>query len=327
MIKISLFGGFRVCQANSQVEIKMNRSEQRLLAYLLLKRNRIVSRGKLYGTLWADRSEENARNCLKTALSRLRMALGEPWGGKESYIVTSRAGEVGFNMKSDHWLDVAIFEEQIGRVTMKTVEAMEPDDAVRLENVLRLYIGELLEGTYNDWVFFERERLHDLHLKGMEQMLRYKNRLRAFEEAASWGRRILLYDPLRENIHRELMQIYSERGEGGLAIRQYANCREIMEEQLGNSPSKETDTLYYEIMKRHPSRLSGRLPFPSLPGPNPGGSRRPQEFGPHFEIVPTLGGLPTPDLPGAKGNIEFVIVELTRTYKKGHSSVSRQPAQ
>lgn len=253
MMEIFLFGGVRVRHGNSPAGTKMTKGAQRLLAYLLLYRDRPHPRSVLSGIFWGDQSEKSARGCLKTALWRLHEVLDHPGDRKRSYMVTTGAGEVGFNTRSDHWLDVAVFEERVRRVTAKKVEAMEADDAVQLGNALNLRSGELLEGFYDDWVLPERERLSALHFRGMEHMMRYRWHLRAFDEAAAWGRQALCHDPLREDIHREVMRLYAESGQRGLAIRQYRTCCRIMEGELGIPPSEETQKLYSEFLKMHSS--------------------------------------------------------------------------
>ena len=250
MMEIFLFGGVRINHSNLPEGTRMTRSVQRLLAYLLLYRDRPHPRSVLSGIFWGDQSEKSARGSLKTALWRLNEALYHSGVPKKSYLVMTRAGEVGFNTRSKHWLDAAVFEERVRRITAKKVEAMEADDAVELENALNLRSGELLEGFYDDWVLPERERLSALHFRGMERMMRYKWHLRAFDEAAAWGRQILSHNPLREDIHRDLMRLYAESGQRGLAVKQYGACCRMMEQELGIAPSEETQRLYSEFLKR-----------------------------------------------------------------------------
>jgi len=248
MMKIFLFGGFRVCCDGLTNSKRMTRSMVRLLAYLLLNRDRLHSRDVLSGLFWGDHGEKHARGCLRTALSRLRDALERPSVPRAHYLVTTGAGEVGFNTSSNYWLDVAVFEEQVGRAAAKRASAMDAEDALQLDNALRLRCGELLEGFYDDWILARRERLNDLHLRGMEHLMRYKSVLKAFDEAEMLGREILSLDPLQEHIHRDLMQLYAESGRKGMAFRQYKDCCRLMEKELSARPSMETIALYLKIL-------------------------------------------------------------------------------
>ena len=52
-------------------------------------------------------------------------------------------GEIGFNQRSDYWLDVAVFEKKVSRVLAKSIQAMEAADAIALERSLELCEGRL----------------------------------------------------------------------------------------------------------------------------------------------------------------------------------------
>lgn len=248
VLRISLFGDVRVTHEDGLPEAKVTRTIQALLAYLLLQRHRNHPREVLAGLFWGDRSEARARNCLNTALWRLRRVLEPEGASPEAYLVTTPAGEIGFNRASDHWLDVAIFEEQVSPVLAKPIPAMEPADARQLEGALQLYAGDLLEGFYDDWALRERERLRSLRLNSLAHLMRYYKHHGAYEESLACGHQILHLDPLREEIHREVMRLYLESGQRALSVRQYETCREILAAELGIPPMEETAALYAQIL-------------------------------------------------------------------------------
>src|SRR5687767_13269224 len=114
-LRISLLGGVHIAHAAGSSESKVTHTVQALFAYLLLQRHHSYSRDALAGLLWGEHSQERARSCLSTTLWRLRGVL-EPAGiPRGTYLVTTPIGEVSFNWASDYWLDVAVFEEQVGR--------------------------------------------------------------------------------------------------------------------------------------------------------------------------------------------------------------------
>jgi DNA-binding SARP family transcriptional activator len=121
----------------------------------------------LANLFWGDQNLDRARSCLRTALCRLRRTLESEGIPAETCLLTTPTGEIGFNQESEHWLDVAAFEELAGQVLAQPVHAIEAADAQKLERALRLHTGELLEGFYDDWVLWERERLQRLYLNGL----------------------------------------------------------------------------------------------------------------------------------------------------------------
>jgi DNA-binding SARP family transcriptional activator len=248
ILRICLLGQVRIAHADSPSPVKLTHTVQALLAYLLLQRQRSQPRETLAGLFWGDHSQERARSCLNTTLWRLRQVL-EPDGiPRGTYLLTISADEVGFNLESDYWLDVATFEEQSSPVLAKPVQAMQAADAQVLESALQLYAGELLEGFYDDWALRERERLRRIYLNCLAHLMDYYKHHRAFQESLLCGQRILDQDPLREEIQREMMRLYLANGQRAMAVRQYELCRQVLATELGIPPMEETQALYAEVL-------------------------------------------------------------------------------
>lgn len=252
-LHVRLFGRLRVVHGDYPSELRVTPAVQRLLAYLLLERHRTHPREKLANLLWNDCDEDRARTCLRTTLCRLRRLLKSGGVLPDTYLLATPEGEVGFNRESDHWLDVAAFEECATRVLAQPVHDIAAADAQQLEDTLQLYTGDLLEVFYDDWVLWERDRLQRLYLNSLAHLLRYHKHHGAFERGLEFGHRILLHDPLREEIHREIMGLYMENGQRALAAQQYRICREQLAAELSIQPMEETRALYARaVLERDP---------------------------------------------------------------------------
>jgi len=228
----------------------MGRAVKALLGYLTLFRHRFHARGVLAGLFWAESSEERARNSLRTAIWRLRKVLEPATISKGTYVVTTPMGEVGFNRESNHRLDVAVFEHDSNQILAKHIKTLTAGDARNLENTMTLYNGDLLEGFYDEWALRERERFRSLYLKSQDHLLRYYSYHDAYEEGLACGWNILNIDPLREEIHREMMRLYYRSGQRARALQQYEGCRKILKTDLGVPPMDETRSLYSQIFKK-----------------------------------------------------------------------------
>jgi len=236
--------------------MKLGRSVRGLLAFLILFRERIHAREALAGLFWGDSSEDRARSSLSTALWRLRTIL-EPEGTlRGTYLLSTATGEVGFNRESDHWLDVAELESRAAKMLVKPYQALTGDEVGGLENALELYTGDLLEGFYDDWVLSERERIRSLYLKSRAHLLGYHRYKGSYDRALACGHYILNMDPLREEIHREMMRLYEECGRRAQALRQYESCCNILKAELGVSPMEETQALRDKIIKAKTPQLA-----------------------------------------------------------------------
>ena len=77
MLKLNIFGRFRVADAlGNEIPVK-SRKSRALLAYLALPPGKPRSREQIMALLWSDRGDQHARSSLRQALSGLRKELGE----------------------------------------------------------------------------------------------------------------------------------------------------------------------------------------------------------------------------------------------------------
>ena len=249
-VRISLIGTVRVAHPELPGENSMGRGVKALLGYLTLFRHRFHAREVLAGLFWGESNEKQARSCLSTTLWRLRKVLEPDHIHTGTYLVTTPGGEVGFNRKSDHWLDVAVFENRIKPILANPYESLDAKEVRQLEEALNLYKGELLEEFYDDWALRERERLRSLYVSGQIHLLYYYSHHSAYEQGLICARNILHLDPLREEIHREMMRLYCRCGQRALALKQYEQCLKKLNSELGVAPMEETRILYDQIFQR-----------------------------------------------------------------------------
>jgi DNA-binding SARP family transcriptional activator len=247
MLRLFLFGSVRI-DHDGHGQTKLTHTLQSVLAYLVLQGKVNHARESVAGLVWGDHSQNHARNCLNTALWRLRRAL-EPRGiSPGTYLVSEPGGEIGFNWNSPHWLDVETFEKEATRLLAVPPNSMTDKHAEQMAFALSLYTGDLLDGFYEEWVLRERERLRLLDLKSLAHLAQYYRHRRAFEQSIACCQKILLHDPLREEIHRELMRLYLLSGQRALAVRQYEICRQVLEKELAIPPMEETLRLYQHLV-------------------------------------------------------------------------------
>jgi DNA-binding SARP family transcriptional activator len=248
VLHVSLFGGMKVTRDSEQGSIKLSRTSQLILAYLLLGRQRVHSREILSELFWGEADQSRARHCLNTAIWRLRREIETESGKQGAYLLVTDTGEIGFNPASSFWLDVAIFEECVHRIRAKSYQMVKPDEVQELETKTQLYIGELLEGIYTDWAIRAREYERMLYLDGLKYLMGYYAQHNVPLRALEFGQKILDLDPLREDVHREMMRLYMSLGQRSFAIRQYEFCCQNLNTELGIVPLEETQILYAQII-------------------------------------------------------------------------------
>jgi DNA-binding SARP family transcriptional activator len=126
-----------------------------------------------------------------------------------------------------------------------------PEQAGRIAETIGLFQGEFLEGWYQEWCLYERERLQQTYFGLIDRMMAFCEAHREYETGLALGRRLLRQEPARECTHRRMMRLYDMSGDRCSAIRQFERCVEALREELGVRPSRLTLDLYEGIRTAH----------------------------------------------------------------------------
>jgi DNA-binding SARP family transcriptional activator len=246
-LKIRLFGKFSAhCEGRPLKGLDSGRVQE-LLFYLLLHRDRPHPRETLASLLWEANSSAQAKKYLRQAIWQLQNALTCPAEQDVKRVLLVEPEWICINPHADVWLDVAIFEDAFTMVRGLPGEEMDPDQAQSLNLVVQLYNGDLLEGWYQDWCLYERERLQNIWLAILEKLMAYCESHEAYEEGMVYGRCVLRFDRAHERTHRRMMRMQYLAGDRTSALRQYERCRVALEEELGVQPANRTTALYRQI--------------------------------------------------------------------------------
>ena len=247
VLRISLFRRFQVW-LDQQVLTSLNaRKVQELFCYLLLYRHRPHPREALASLLWGGSSTAQSKKYLRQALWQLQAALDAQAELIDGRPLLVESDWVQFNTGVDFWLDVAAFEEAAGRFRGVRGRDLDPPGARTLEQAVQLYRGDLLEGWYQDWCLYERERLQNVYLAVLDKLMGYCEVHGDCETGLRYGLCILRYDRARERTHRRLMRLEYLGGDRTAALRQYERCVAALEEELGVGPAARTVALYEHI--------------------------------------------------------------------------------
>jgi len=245
-LRATLFGKFSVQRGELRVEGIHARKVQELLSYLLIFRNRPQPRELLSEVLWSDQTSANSRKYLRQTLWRLQSALNMSGNSSESELLIDNDW-IRLNLPTDFWLDIAEFEHVFNLVKGKRVRELNLYDLQLLEYAAELYKGDLLEGWYQDWCIFERERFQTMHLMLLDKLVQFCELHQMYEVGLIYGMEILRHDHAYERTHRQLMRLHFMTGNRTQALHQYAHCVMALRDELGVEPSERTKQLYEQI--------------------------------------------------------------------------------
>lgn len=226
--------------------VALSRGTTTLCAYLALApggRARDAAAAHLFG----DCPERDARRRLSTALWRLRTELRELTG------VDALADEGPRTMRLSSavelTVDAAIFERLAAPALTRPAAELTPAEIAQLEQAVALHRGQLLEQCADEWVMAERARIENLYLTALDALVQHYGIRGELGAVGKYGELALSLEPLREDIHRHLMDAYARGGRDDLVERQFERCRAALLEELGVDPMPETVALYSRLRR------------------------------------------------------------------------------
>lgn len=245
-LKLQLFG--RLCARHGRRVLHSFDAGkvQELFCYLSLY-PKPHAREMLACMLWTESSTSQAKKYLRQALWQLQATLEANLGPLNRRLALVEADWVQLNPAMDLWLDVAEFEKACVAVDVRPGHELTADSAQSLHNAVQLYQGDLLEGFYQDWCLYERERLQNIYLAALDHLICYCETNQSYQQALTYATEVLRFDPACERTHRHLMRLYFAIGDRTAALRQYQRCLVALKTELGVRPSAQTMTLFEHI--------------------------------------------------------------------------------
>jgi predicted ATPase/DNA-binding SARP family transcriptional activator len=239
LISFYLFGSPALLQGKVSITLD-TRKATALLAYLVVNQ-RPFRRDVLAGLLWPEYSQVNARAALRRTLSTLNKAL-------EGRVLDIQREEIGILRDVPLWTDVVEFRHCLAA-------APGADRIARLTQAVKLYRGDFMEGfalrdslEFDDWQYRTAEVLRQEFAAALDALTDDYVMRGQFADGLSWMQERLKLDPLHEQAHQQLMRLYAWVGNRNEALRQYHECRRLLQEELGVEPLEETQAIFQLIM-------------------------------------------------------------------------------
>lgn len=208
----------------------------RLLFFFALDRP-IVTRSEICGAFWPDLDSDQAVNVFHVTKRRLHKAL-------DNDVLVHDNGYYRINPEMTVDYDVMEF------VTSLMEGRNNPDEEARFsawERASSLYRGPFLQGHNDSWIVERREQFRAGYLEALTEMAHVWKARERYEQALSLLQKALTEDFTREDLHREMMSLYTELGRRSEAAAHYQQLSDTFKKN-GLKISENTQTLYREIM-------------------------------------------------------------------------------
>jgi len=233
-LEVQCLGPFKVVKDGKEVAWRTVRARN-LFAYLVHNRGKPVSREMIWEELWPDVDPEQAVTLFHTNLYHLRRA------------IRTGTGKQPVRYKGKHYhLDQELFTVDVTKFESLASAAPKTNRSV-MEKALSLYQGDYLEDLDYPWVYAEREKLNRIYMDLLNQLSKVYLEGEELVKAAACLRTIIRLNPLLEESHASLMQVYARMGDRLSVIQQYETLVSVLDQELGVSPTASTRNLYYRL--------------------------------------------------------------------------------
>ncbi len=248
-LRLQICGPLSIEQGDALVPERRlpGRQGRRLLAYLVLNRERAAPRDELATALWGDDVPDAWDASLNALASRLRASLRQIAG------IELRSGVGWYALRvGEAFID---FERCWRAVLRVEVHLRERDfSAAIMESLIARAIAArgFLPGEGGAWIEARRRVLADTLVQATELAGEVQLARGSPSDAHRIGRELVGLDPLRESGYRLLMRALAASGNAAQALRIMEECRLALREIAGAAPSPETERVFREVT--HSSR-------------------------------------------------------------------------
>jgi DNA-binding SARP family transcriptional activator len=218
-----------------------------LLASLLIHARTVRTADELLDDLWPRRPPRTAYASLHNHVSTLRRVVGA------ELLKTVRSGYV-LQIEDDQ-LDARRFE----RLLVASRAEQGADKIRTLERALSLWCGSpLIDVRYDDFAQREINRLEELRVRALEELLAAKLDLGASDVVVPDLQRLVEQFPYREQLRMNHMLALHRSGRSAEAIATYVDFRGKLLGSAGLEPGADIRQLVHDIRAQAPSLLPSR---------------------------------------------------------------------
>lgn len=241
--RIQLCGRLVVELNGRRVEDALPGTKGRLLfAYLVLHRDRRMSRDELLTAAYGEEASPDQHPSLSVLLSKLRGVIGQK-------LLAGRS-ELELVLPREAFVDVEAAREALHRADSHIAAGEWAESWGPAGVAYHVARRPLLQGEDRPWLEEWRRRLEDVHLRGLECFAEARLGLGgpALSQAEACARQLIELAPYRETGHRILMEALEQRGNAAEALLAYDRLRVLLRDELGVSPSPTVQSVHRRLL-------------------------------------------------------------------------------
>jgi DNA-binding SARP family transcriptional activator len=217
-------------------------------AYLALHRHRTVHRDEMLTAIWPDEVTIQADSGLDPIMSKLRGVLRTGFHPADAGIEVS-AGTIALQIPETTWVDVEAAANALDEAE-GAIRRSDHTAAWGLANTAVVITRRpFLPNAEAPWIESQRSVLRAMQSRALQCLVNVSAHNNETMLAIQHASELVQLEPFRETAYQLLMRMHAAAGDRAEALRVFARCRELLRDELGVSPSPQTEAVYLEILK------------------------------------------------------------------------------
>lgn len=216
--------------------------------FLVANRSRPVGRNELADVIWPEEPPPEADAALSAILSKLRAVL-KTLGPPAEASIDVGSGSIGIRLPGRTWVDI---EEAAGAID-EAEGALRAADWARAWGFANVVVSIARRPFMQDheagWIQANRLMLRTLLTRGLECLAAVSQFTGESSLALQYTNEVLKLEPFRESAYQQLMRLHATMGNNAEALRVFEQCRTLLREELGASPSPQTEAVFLKILR------------------------------------------------------------------------------
>jgi SARP family transcriptional regulator, regulator of embCAB operon len=216
-------------------------------AMLAAEHWRAVPRAELIDEIWPDDPPPSSDRALSAVMSKLRTLLERE--GRSVLEIGAAFGCYQMRLPANVWIDIEAAAEGIdqaeGFLRAGEYRAAWAPAQIACHVARRPF----LQGDAGSWVSRARANLRDVSVRAYEALSGIYVWSGEPANAMRYGKLATEAEPYRETAWQHLMRAHAAAGNRAEALRAYEQCRCLLADELGVSPSPQTEAVYLELLR------------------------------------------------------------------------------
>lgn len=249
-ITVNLLGPFSISRDFHEIEDKEWKREKakELFLYLLLNKDRYVSKDELLHVLWPNGNDVAMARDFKVIYNAcLKVLEPERNAREDSAYIIRKNSMYQLHQSVGSATDVDYFK----KFANYGLEEKDPYIAIEwLLMAVSLYKGNLLEEyPHIDWIQAKRDELFNLYILVIERIAQSYMKLKKYQEVIFWAEKLTQLDNTWEEGYRLLMLSFYNLNNRPQAVKWYEKCVDVLQSELNIQPMESTYEIYEMIIR------------------------------------------------------------------------------